>query len=119
MTDFKIQLKTRAGELNLPLAEVARRAGISDRRIGHYASGRSEPDLQTLVKIANAVGTTPDGLLLAADKLSDGEESDRDRLLAQISAACGSLNFVGLKLIASLVAAAAKETSLAINRKER
>ncbi|KQY76822.1 DNA-binding protein [Ensifer sp. Root142] len=44
-------------------AEAARRVGLDERRYAHYASGRREPDLATLVRIADSLGTSPNWLL--------------------------------------------------------
>lgn len=63
MGPFATNLRTRAGELGLSNAEVARRAGLSERRYGNYVSGRREPDLTTLVRIAQVLDSTPDQLL--------------------------------------------------------
>ena len=63
MEPFATNLKKRAEELGLSNAEVARRAGLSERRYGNYVSGRREPDLATLVRIAQVLDSTPDRLL--------------------------------------------------------
>ncbi len=56
-------LRTRAEQLGLSHAEIARRIGISERRYAHYVAGRNEPDLATLVRIARVLQTTPNELL--------------------------------------------------------
>ena len=63
MDAFADNLKRRAHELGISNAEVARRAGLSERRYGNYVSGRREPDLATLVRVAKVLETTPDALL--------------------------------------------------------
>jgi transcriptional regulator with XRE-family HTH domain len=63
METFAKNLKKRAEELNLSNAEVARRVGVSERRYAHYVSGRNEPDLALLLKIASLLRTTPNDLL--------------------------------------------------------
>lgn len=57
------RLRERAKQLGISNAEAARRIGLDERRYAHYASGRREPDLATLVRIANDLGTTPNWLL--------------------------------------------------------
>lgn len=57
------KLRERARQLGISNAEAARRSGLDERRFGHYVSGRREPDLATLVRIAEALGTTPNWLL--------------------------------------------------------
>lgn len=84
MDVFAKKLKERAEQLGISNAEAARRCDLDERRYAHYASGRREPDLATLVKIAQRLGTTPNWLLGLA---SDGEAATRhsdliDRLMA-------------------------------------
>jgi transcriptional regulator with XRE-family HTH domain len=43
--------------------EVADAIGISRARYSHYETGRSEPDIATIVKIANYFGVTVDSLI--------------------------------------------------------
>ncbi|MDG2286272.1 MAG: helix-turn-helix transcriptional regulator [Alphaproteobacteria bacterium] len=57
------RLKSRARELGLSNAEVARRAGLSETRYAHYCRGRSEPDLGTFTRIARVLDTTPHALM--------------------------------------------------------
>ena len=71
MKGFQKRVRDRAKLLDLPLAEVARRSGLSERRFGHYASGRSEPDLASLVRIAEALDATPDQLLGLGEQPAD------------------------------------------------
>ncbi|WDZ80963.1 helix-turn-helix transcriptional regulator (plasmid) [Ensifer adhaerens] len=57
------RLQERARQLGISNAEAARRTGLDERRYAHYASGRREPDLATLVRIADALGASPNWLL--------------------------------------------------------
>lgn len=57
------KLKEKAERLGISNAAVARRVGLEERRYAHYAAGRREPDLKTLVTIARALDTTPNDLL--------------------------------------------------------
>lgn len=63
------KLRERAQQLGISNAEAARQCGLEERRYAHYASGRREPDLATLKKIAQTLGTTPNWLL-GAEELS-------------------------------------------------
>ncbi len=63
MDIFAKNIRNRAKELDLPNAEVARRLGLSERRYAHYVSGRNEPDLAMIIKIAKVLGATPHELL--------------------------------------------------------
>lgn len=55
----------------LSYERAAERCGISARQFGNLARGRSAPSLQTLEKLCNGFGVTPDELLLGK------EESER------------------------------------------
>jgi len=59
MDIFADNLRKRAKQLELSNAEVARRAGLSERRYGNYVSGRREPDLATLMRVAACLKTSP------------------------------------------------------------
>lgn len=63
-------LRSRALELRLSDAEVARRAGLTPTRYGHYVSDYREPDLATLVRICRVLGMRPNELL-AYDRSSE------------------------------------------------
>lgn len=104
MEPFANNLRKRAEELGLSNAEVARRAGLSERRYGNYVSGRREPDLATLVRIARVLDTTPDRLLsFAGDAAAtDGTEASR------IASAVGALGPLDLETVAIMVEALAK-----------
>lgn len=67
-------------------AEVARRAGLSERRYGNYVSGRREPDLATLVRIASVLATTPNDLLIDRIVSPTPEEFFRQRAVAAFAA---------------------------------
>jgi len=75
------RLRLRAAELGLSGAEVARRAGLTATRYGHYLQDIREPDLATLVRICRVLGLRPD-VLLAYDQTS----LDPDALLAKRAA---------------------------------
>lgn len=63
MNPFAENLRRRAEALGISNAEVARRAGLSERRYAHYVSGQREPDLSTLVRISNVLASSPNELL--------------------------------------------------------
>ena len=101
MEIFAENLRVRIASLGLSHAEVARRCELEIRRFHHYVVGDREPDLQTLVRIAEVLDTTPDALLSVkqAGDRADGEEA---RLRARLSAAAKSLNANDLRLLAIL-----------------
>lgn len=84
MDVFANRLRERAADLGIAHAEVARRAGLSERRFGHYATGVREPDLATLVRIAEALQTSPDDLLGFGERR---EVSERSTLTARLVSA--------------------------------
>lgn len=63
MDIFAKRLRERAKQLGISNAEAARKIGLDERRYAHYVSARREPDLATLVNIAEILGTTPNWLL--------------------------------------------------------
>lgn len=72
MDIFAKRLRERALQLGISNAEAARHANLDERRYAHYTTGRREPDLATLVRIAEALTTTPNYLLGVS---SSGEPS--------------------------------------------
>ncbi|MBN9076323.1 MAG: helix-turn-helix transcriptional regulator [Rhizobiales bacterium] len=83
---FASNLRKRAENLGISHAEVAQRAGLSEARYGNYVSGRREPDLATLVRIASVLATTPNELLTTSLAISAPEELIRQRAISALSA---------------------------------
>lgn len=82
---FASNLRQRAAQLGISNAEAARRSGLSERRYAHYVSGVREPDLSTLVRIAQTLGTTPDVLLGVCDiPKRDDQQARLDRVVTAI-----------------------------------
>lgn len=86
MDIFANNLRKRAEELGISNAEAARRADLSERRYGNYVSGRREPDLATLVRIAQILETTPDVLLGVTSSSPSKPDVLRDKINSAISA---------------------------------
>lgn len=83
MEPFASNLRRRAEELGISNAEAARRVGLSERRYGNYISGRREPDLATLVRIAKVLETSPNELLSFGPEVKPSKRMLlKDRLLA-------------------------------------
>ncbi len=78
------RLRLRATELGLSGAEVARRAGLTTTRYGHYVSDYREPDLATLVRICRVLALRPDELLgyEQPDQARDALVEKRGRIAA-------------------------------------
>jgi transcriptional regulator with XRE-family HTH domain len=85
MEGFGERLRARARQLELPDAEVARRAGLSERRYGNYVAGIREPDLATLLRVCEALAVTPNDLLLP--KAKSVRLTKRESLLARVTSA--------------------------------
>lgn len=100
MRDFAERLRQRVATLRLSNAELARRMGLSDQRLGNYLAGIREPDLEMLTKLASMLQTTPNELLGFPDKT--GEE----QLAALRERAHEAINELGLdelKVIVSVL----------------
>lgn len=108
MEPFASNLRRRAKELGISNAEAARRSGLSERRYGNYISGRREPDLGTLIRIAVALETSPDHLL----SFGESPPSTDEAILAQrVASAARALRAAELKIIAVMVEALASKAS--------
>lgn len=92
---FTKRLRERARQLGLADAEVARRAGLAERRYGHYARGTREPDFATLLRICTVLDTTPNDLLLAGQMV---RPSAHARWLSRLVAAGRKLDADGVRL---------------------
>ena len=104
MESFASNLRLRTKELGIHQADVARRAGLSEKRYSNYVTGRREPDLATVVRIAKGLQTTPDRLL------SFGDETDAEPIAQQrIRAAIGVLSPDDLETVAIMVEALASK----------
>jgi transcriptional regulator with XRE-family HTH domain len=106
MDQFAARLRQRAQELGISNAEAARRSGLNEQRYGHYVKGRREPDLATLVRIARALETTPDDLLLL--DTTKVEPSRRAVLRDRLNSAAKALTEKDLELVVVQTEALAK-----------
>jgi len=97
MITFGSRLRQRAKELGISNSEAARRAGLSEGRYAHYITGKREPDLATVVRIAKVLGTSPNWLL-DADTGND-EETPLSNLLDRLSFAARSMTAEDLELL--------------------
>jgi transcriptional regulator with XRE-family HTH domain len=104
MEIFVQRLQDRARELGLSQVDVARLAGLNERRFNHYARGRRQPDLATLVRIASTLKTTPNWLLGVEAGSATGP---RQRLEAKLNTTCQTLDDFRLGLAVTLVTALA------------
>lgn len=109
MQVFAKKLRQRAEALELSNAEVARRAGLTERRYSHYVTGSREPDLATLVRIAKSLNTTPDYLLGVKDGEPKGTR--RTKLLARLMAAAHAVDDSALELLTPQLEAVAERST--------
>ncbi len=107
MDIFEQRLRERAQQLGISNAEAGRRAGLDERRYAHYANGRREPDLATLVKIAVALHTTPNWLLGVDQEREVGAE--RGDLLGRLMNSASSLPDAELRTVCVLAEALVRE----------
>lgn len=54
--DIGRAIRTTRKERGLSQRDLAERAGVSHGAVGHYEAGRNDPNVQTLVRIARALG---------------------------------------------------------------
>jgi transcriptional regulator with XRE-family HTH domain len=94
---FAKRLHERAKQLGISNAEAARRVGLDERRYAHYASGRREPDLETLITIAKRLGTTPNWLLGVTETLN--QEPKRTELIDRLIIAASQMTMEELRII--------------------
>jgi transcriptional regulator with XRE-family HTH domain len=92
-----VRLRKRAEELGISNSEAARRSGLSEGRYGHYVRDKREPDLATLVRIAEALETTPSALLgFGAGKR---ERTQRTALKTRLTTAASAMSDRELELL--------------------
>lgn len=108
MQQFGNNLRRRARELGLTDAEVARRVGINERRYGFYVTGDREPDLATLVRIADTLQIDVDRLLRPK---GDADLTRSEQLRVQIQSVAACLPEDRLELLANVVNAFVERSS--------
>jgi transcriptional regulator with XRE-family HTH domain len=102
MEIFAQSVKERATALGLSQAEVARRCGVTERAFNHYMSGRSEPNLATLLRVAEVLDCTPNDLLGIA-VTPTARLNPTQRLRAQITAEIVGMDDQALHLALSIL----------------
>ena len=108
MDTFANNLRKRAAELGISNAEAARRSGLSERRYSHYVSGIREPDLATLVRVAQTLQTTPNDLLGVGGAR---KQTVRSLLLDRLVSAAHGVSDHELEIIAIQTEAVADRTN--------
>ena len=106
------RLRERARELGLADAEVARRAGLSPTRYGHYVSDYREPDLITLVRICGVLATTPDQVLAVGPDREDALSAGRRVVAGYAEALDGPTLEVAVAVMRALAVATVREAEV-------
>ncbi|HOA55132.1 MAG: helix-turn-helix transcriptional regulator [Acetivibrionales bacterium] len=74
------RIAKRRKVLNLTQEDVAEATGLSNNFISNIENSYSIPSIDSLLKICEAIDTTPDYLLLGNISYSDAEEDLRNRI---------------------------------------
>lgn len=74
------RIAKRRKVLNLTQEDVAEATGLSNNFISNIENSYSIPSIDSLLKICEAIDTTPDYLLLGNISYSDAEEDLRKRI---------------------------------------
>jgi len=97
MTVLAQRLRTRARELGLTDAEVARRAGVTERGYGHYVTGARRPSYETLLRLCAVLETSPNHLLGFEGR------TDGDPVFGRAAAALNMLDEDGRRMALDLL----------------
>jgi transcriptional regulator with XRE-family HTH domain len=87
MEAFGKNLNKRAADLGMSNAQAARLVGLSERRFANYITGDREPDLATLVRMAQGLKTTPDELLGVSGGATKAKATKRTALVDRLNIA--------------------------------
>lgn len=74
------RIAKRRKVLNLTQEDVAEATGLSNNFISNIENSYSIPSIDSLLKICEAIDTTPDYLLLGSVSYSDAEEELRGKI---------------------------------------
>jgi len=74
------RIAKRRKVLNLTQEDVAEATGLSNNYISNIENNHSIPSIDTLLKICEAIDTTPNYLLLGISSHSDTEEDLRNKI---------------------------------------
>lgn len=96
------RIAKRRRELGLKQYQVSERAGLSDKYISCIETAKSIPSIDVLVKICDALETTPDSLLLGAVSDTCGETYER-QLIAKLSGLDGKARTLAIEMLDKFV----------------
>jgi transcriptional regulator with XRE-family HTH domain len=80
LTHIGRRIKTARENIGITMAELAKRANVSEQHIGLLERGRSGVSVVTLVKIAQGLNISTDSLLMSNAKPEDREHTAKDAL---------------------------------------
>lgn len=76
---FCQKIKDKRKSLKLTQTDMALKLNVTQSAYSQYENGKIEPDLITLVKIADILDTTTDDLLGRIHKMTDNGENENER----------------------------------------
>ena len=79
-TDYTVigkRLAARRKELGLKQSQVNEMAGLSDKYLSNIETARSIPSIEVLMRLCDALQTTPDAILLGAVRAEEDSELDK------------------------------------------
>lgn len=71
--------------LNLSQEEVGQRAGLQQGEVSRIEAGKRDPQVSTLIRLADALGINPGSLLEAPAEESGGEAASLDQPVRRLS----------------------------------
>lgn len=96
MTEYELRIiytsniRRIRNEQNMTQFELAEKAGLADKYIGYIETGRQWGSIETLLKLANALGVEPADLLRANNDTGspppNAAAADPNRLLSNLKA---------------------------------
>jgi len=104
-----IEILRRCDQRGWSLAELARRAKIRPNTLSSIVNGHTTPQRRTLVKIADALGTTAEVLATADERRARRDDSDADVL----ATAFGEIDPVGQAAVLAFATALADGATVA------
>lgn len=78
------RIAKRRKVLNMTQDDVAEATGLSNNYISNIENNHSIPSIDTLVKICEAIDTTPNYLLLGITSHADAEEDLRNQIIERL-----------------------------------
>lgn len=119
MKGFGQRLRDRARKLGLADTAVAQRLGLSQQRYFNYVADQTEPDFEMLLRICQALDTTPNAVFGIDSTRPPQDEADI--LLARIMAAARTMTVPTLRITAAVVGVLAevREPEVALRSEEQ